>query len=90
LKWIDQPDDEVSLLRIANTPPRGLGTQTMSLLVGRAVARGEPVWRVMNDPSAIADLSAPARRGIEELRVVANDIRRFDDIGIHGRELCSN
>jgi DNA helicase-2/ATP-dependent DNA helicase PcrA len=75
LKWIDQPDDEVSLLRIANTPPRGLGTQTMSLLVSRAVTRGEPVWRVMNDASAIADLSVPARRGIEELRAVANDIR---------------
>lgn len=75
LKWIDQPDDEVSLLRIANTPPRGLGTQTMSLLVGRAVQRGEPVWRVMNDASAITDLSAPARRGIDELRAIANDIR---------------
>jgi len=75
LKWIDQPDDEVSLLRIANTPPRGLGTQTMSLLVSRAVQRGESVWRVMNDASAIADLSTPARRGIEELRAVANDIR---------------
>lgn len=75
LKWIDQPDDEVSLLRIANTPPRGLGSQTMSLLVSRAVQRGEPVWRVMNDASAIADLSTPARRGIEELRAVANDIR---------------
>jgi len=75
LKWIDQPDDEISLLRIANTPPRGLGTQTMSLLVSRAVQRGEPVWRVMNDASAITDLSTPARRGIEELRLVANDIR---------------
>ena len=76
LKWIDQPDDEVSLLRIANTPPRGLGTQTMSLLVGRAVTRGESVWRVMSDPSALADLTAPARRGIEELRTVADDIRQ--------------
>lgn len=75
LKWIDQPDDEVSLLRIANTPPRGLGSQTMSLLVSRAVARGEPVWRVMNDASALTDLTTPARRGIEELRTVAHDVR---------------
>ncbi len=76
LKWIDQPDDEVSLLRIANTPPRGLGAQTMSLLIARAVSRGESVWRVMNDPSAISDLTTPARRGIEELREIANDIRQ--------------
>ncbi len=75
LRWIDQPDDEVSLLRIANTPPRGLGTQTMTLLIARAVNRGEPVWRVMNDAAAITDLTGPARRGIDELRAVADDIR---------------
>ncbi len=73
LKWIDQPDDEVSLLRIVNTPPRGLGTQTMQLLIARAVARGESVWRVMNDPSAIQDLTTAARRGIEDLRGIAHD-----------------
>ncbi|MGV3484732.1 MAG: ATP-dependent helicase [Planctomycetaceae bacterium] len=84
LKWIDQPDDEVSLLRIANTPPRGLGSQTMSLLVSRAVARGESVWRVMNDASAIADLSTAARRGIEELRHVADDIRASMQSGSMG------
>ncbi len=75
LKWIDQSDDEISLLRIANTPPRGLGTQTMKLLVARAVARGESVWRVMNDPSAIQDLPISARRGIDELRIIADEIR---------------
>jgi DNA helicase-2/ATP-dependent DNA helicase PcrA len=74
LKWIDQPDDEVSLLRIANTPPRGLSTQTMQLLVARAVARGESVWRVMNDTSAIQDLTVAARRGIEDLRAILNDV----------------
>lgn len=76
LKWIDQPDDEVSLLRVANTPPRGLGSQTMSLLVSRAVQRGEPVWRVMCDPSATQDLTTPAKRGIQELREIADDIRQ--------------
>jgi len=74
LKWIDQPDDEVSLLRVVNTPPRGLGTQTMQLLVARAVSRGESVWRVMNDASAIGDLTPAARRGIQDLRGIIGDI----------------
>ncbi|TVP98581.1 MAG: AAA family ATPase [Planctomycetaceae bacterium] len=74
LKWIDQPDDEVSLLRVINTPPRGLGPQTVKLLIERAVNRGEPVWRVMNDLSAIQDLPVPARRGIEDLRAILQDI----------------
>lgn len=74
LKWIDQPDDEISLLRVINTPPRGLGPQTVKLLIDRAVGRGEPVWRVMNDPSAIQDLSPASRRGIEDLRAILRDI----------------
>jgi DNA helicase-2/ATP-dependent DNA helicase PcrA len=74
LKWIDQPDDEVSLLRVINTPPRGLGPTTVKLLIDRAVQRGEPVWRVMNDVSAIQDLPTPARRGIEDLRAILTDI----------------
>ncbi len=74
LKWIDQPDDEVSLLRVVNTPPRGLGSQTIQLLIARAVSRGEPVWRVMNDPTAIQDLTPAARRGIDDLRGILRDI----------------
>lgn len=76
LKWIEQPNDEVSLLRVINTPPRGLGTKTIQLLVGRAVERGVPVWQVMQDPAAIADLPAAARRGIEQLTSMADDVRQ--------------
>jgi DNA helicase-2/ATP-dependent DNA helicase PcrA len=75
LKWIDQPDDEVSLLRVINTPARGLSTKTVQLLVQRAVERGVPVWQVMRNPAAIADLSAPARRGIEQLASLADGVR---------------
>ena len=37
LKWIDQPDDEISLLRVINTPARGLSKKTVKLLVDQAV-----------------------------------------------------
>ena len=47
LKWIEQPDDEISLLRVINTPARGLSNKTVQLLVKRAVERGVPVWQVM-------------------------------------------
>lgn len=75
LRWIEQPDDEVSLLRVVNTPARGLGNKTMRLLVERAVQRGEPVWSVMSDPSAISDLPTAARRGIDSLQQIASDVR---------------
>jgi DNA helicase-2/ATP-dependent DNA helicase PcrA len=75
LKWIEQQDDEVSLLRIINTPPRGISNKTVRLLLSRAVDRGVPVWRVMQDPAAIADLQPRARAGIRHLAAIADDVR---------------
>lgn len=76
LKWVEQPNDETSLLRVINTPARGLSTSTVKLLVQRAVERGVSVWEVMRSPSAVADLPTPARRGIAELASLADDVRR--------------
>ena len=76
LKWIEQPKDEVSLLRIINTPARGLGSKTVQLLVARAVERGVPVWDVMQDPAAISDLPTAARRGIDQLASLAATVRQ--------------
>ena len=75
LKWIEQPNDEVALRRIINTPPRGLGTKSIGLLVKRAVERGVPLWDVMTDASATSDLPAPAQRGIHDLIQLADDVR---------------
>lgn len=76
LKWIEQPNDEIALLRVINTPPRGLGNKTVQLLIARAVERGVPVWDVMRDPSATADLPAAAQRGIAGLASLADDVRQ--------------
>ncbi|MFK8110892.1 MAG: ATP-dependent helicase [Rubripirellula sp.] len=76
LKWIEQPNDEVSLLRIVNTPSRGLGAKSMKLLIGRAVERGVPVWEVMQDRSATTDLTPAARKGIEQLAAIAEDVQQ--------------
>ena len=76
LKWIEQPSDEISLLRVINTPPRGLGSKTVKTLVGRAVERGVPVWEVMQDASALTDLPAAARKGVSQLAEVAVNVRQ--------------
>ncbi|MEZ6092019.1 MAG: UvrD-helicase domain-containing protein [Pirellulaceae bacterium] len=83
LKWIEQPDDEVSLLRIANTPPRGLGQTTIKHLMEAAVKHGEPVWRIMCDPNVASGLSSAARRGIDDLKGILADVRtRARDDGL--------
>ena len=41
------PADEVSLLRVLNTPPRGIGTGTVEALLTEAVSQGKPLWAVL-------------------------------------------
>src|SRR4051812_3357833 len=47
LRVIDSPRDEVSLLRIINNPPRGIGQKSVETLLKEAVSRGEPIWEVI-------------------------------------------
>ncbi len=75
LKWIDQPDDEISLLRVINTPPRGLGNKSVQEIISRAVQSGRPAWQVMCDDTATGDLPVAARRGIDSLRQLFTDVR---------------
>lgn len=69
-KWIDQSDDEVNLLRVINTPPRGLGTGAVKSIIAEAVKRGQPAWRVMTDLTFYESLTVPARKGVDELKAV--------------------
>jgi len=68
LKLVANPDDEPALLRILNTPPRGVGDAARKALVERAVDRGEPLWRVIDDPGGWPGMSDAARRGLDALR----------------------
>lgn len=52
LRTIDSPHDEVSLLRIVNNPPRGIGQKAVETLLKAAVTRGTPIWEVMDTPGA--------------------------------------
>ncbi len=47
LKAINRPQDEVSLLRILNTPPRGIGQTTIQKLTETAVSQHIPLWEVL-------------------------------------------
>lgn len=67
LKLLVQPRDEVSLLRIINTPPRGIGTTTARLLIETAIAQGVPAWEIMQKPAALGRLPAGAGQGLGSL-----------------------
>lgn len=57
LKVLANPADEVSLLRIINTPRRGISDAVVETLLQRAVAEGRPLWEVL--PAAVTDGDVP-------------------------------
>ncbi|MCA9117677.1 MAG: UvrD-helicase domain-containing protein, partial [Planctomycetaceae bacterium] len=59
LKVIASPADEMSLLRIINTPARGIGQSTVTKLLEQAVARGCSLWDVI--PDAVAAGTIPPK-----------------------------
>jgi DNA helicase-2/ATP-dependent DNA helicase PcrA len=64
LRVASNPDDEIGLLRIINTPVRGIGDTTIKRLQAWAVARGVNLWTALNTEEALADLTARARNAL--------------------------
>ena len=59
LRVIFNPDDEVSLQRIINTPPRGIGAKTVQTLAAFAAARGITTRQAMREVAAARTASRP-------------------------------
>ena len=65
LSLLNNPDDAVALMRIANRPRRGIGDTSIQRLVAHATALGISLWDATADPEAagVATASARAIRG---------------------------
>jgi DNA helicase II / ATP-dependent DNA helicase PcrA len=64
LKMLVNPQDDISLLRIANVPARGLSDATMELLLGRSHLHECPVFTAMRSPECLVDLAPRARDSV--------------------------
>jgi superfamily I DNA/RNA helicase len=65
LKMFLNPNDDVSLLRIANVPARGLSDVTMERLLAASHERKCSVFAAMKNPAVVATFQNPARDAIE-------------------------
>ncbi|HEX5173875.1 MAG TPA: UvrD-helicase domain-containing protein, partial [Gaiellaceae bacterium] len=61
LQVIDNPDDAVSLLRIANRPRRGIGDSTLAKLMSFADDAEMSLWEAMDRTEAAGVGTAPAK-----------------------------
>jgi len=75
LKLIENPQDEVALLRIFNTPARGIGSSTVKSLVAAATARGGHVWDLLPTAGDEGILAPAATQAVQKFYDMIESIR---------------
>jgi DNA helicase-2/ATP-dependent DNA helicase PcrA len=79
LRVLVNPDDEVSLLRIINTPPRGIGSTTVRRLTDQARAAGRSIHDLLmggNDLSTLGRSAGGVRVFAELLRELKSALQQ--------------
>jgi DNA helicase-2/ATP-dependent DNA helicase PcrA len=75
LKVIHNPADSVSLLRVINTPVRGIGKTTMEVVERVALETGLPLWEAIGQCIERALLPARALQALKSFRDLIEDAR---------------
>lgn len=64
LRIIANPADTVSLLRIINTPRRGIGKATLETLITAARELSVPLWEILSDETSVNTMAGRAAKAI--------------------------
>jgi DNA helicase-2/ATP-dependent DNA helicase PcrA len=79
LRLLVNPDDEVSLRRVLNVPPRGIGGVSLERLEEYAAQRKSSLFQVLREVETDDTLSARARSAVGEF------VRLVDDLALEAR-----
>ncbi len=75
LRILVNPSDEVSLLRVINLPPRGIGDRTIERLRQFAAQRNKPILEAISSGEALAFLDTRARIAVKGFADLVNSLR---------------
>jgi DNA helicase-2/ATP-dependent DNA helicase PcrA len=75
LRVIANPSDTVSLLRIINTPRRGIGKTTINSLVDAAQQLGVPLWEVISDETSVNTMAGRATKAVNQFAQTIAEIQ---------------
>lgn len=77
LKIIARPADDLSLKRILNVPPRGIGQVTIERLESCAKFKGIPLFQALNEVSQEEGLTSVQRKGVVHLAESLIELRQL-------------
>ena len=85
--------DEISLRRVINYPPRGIGDTSVEKLGQLALAKGWSMWQAVERVDGLDGISSGARDGCKQLERIVADMRKSLIIdrkppSVVARELC--
>ena len=66
LRVIANPADTVSLLRVINTPRRGIGKTTINNLVTASQELGVPLWEIISDETSVNTMTGRAAKKVNQ------------------------
>jgi DNA helicase II / ATP-dependent DNA helicase PcrA len=66
LRAVANPADTVSLLRVVNTPKRGVGKSTLDGLTRAANELGVPLWEIISDETSVKTIAGRSAKGVLE------------------------
>ncbi|MGB3510478.1 MAG: DNA helicase PcrA [Microcoleaceae cyanobacterium] len=86
LRVIANPADTVSMLRIINTPRRGIGKATIDGLLNAALELGMPLWEILNDETSVNAVAGRSSKAVnkfaEIIKYWQNEVENFTAIEI--------
>ncbi|MDX1963577.1 MAG: UvrD-helicase domain-containing protein [Pirellulales bacterium] len=68
LRLLVRPGDDQALLRVINTPPRGIGETTIEALMAQANALERPVWGALQPGNQPRSLTPAAHAALDKFR----------------------
>lgn len=83
LRVLANPLDEVSMRRVINVPPRGLGKVSMDKLQAAAFSEGMSLREVVAEPAMHTMLGAKAKKGLRELAETLDKAQAAAEYGAH-------
>ncbi|MCL4127146.1 UNVERIFIED_CONTAM: hypothetical protein GTU68_006723 [Idotea baltica] len=73
LRLLGDEPDEVSILRVINTPPRGIGKKSVETLLDHSVKNKIPLWDLITQKSPRPKLTTPTNRGLDQIARIVED-----------------